>query len=201
MTLFCEDRGHELLVRRLVERLARERSMALSLDTKSARGGAARALTELEGWQQGLRTGRLSGTPDLLVVVIDGNCMGHPAKQREIRALVDNAVFPRLVIGCPDPHVERWLIADASAFHRVVGVGCPRDPDKCERDRYKQLVGEAVAGSAVVLLTGVMELAPDLVDAMDLYVAGSCQPSLRAFVDDLNAGLTQLATKVAADTA
>ncbi|MCC7071127.1 MAG: hypothetical protein IT383_07385 [Deltaproteobacteria bacterium] len=128
----------------------------------------------------------------MLVVVVDGNCVGHAAKQREIAARVDDAIIPRVVIGCPDPHVERWLLADPVAFQKAVGAGCPADPNKCERDRYKHVVAEALANASVPLLTGVMELAPDVVEAMDFYSAGTHQASIKSFVDDLGSALQQL---------
>lgn len=43
------------------------------------------------------------------------------------------------------------------------------------------------------LLTGTADLAPDLVEAMDLYRAGKNQPSLGHFVDGFNGALRRLA--------
>lgn len=196
--LFCEDRGHEQFVRALVHRLAEEAGIRPALRALSTRGGRARALGEFSVWQKEfLRPGR-QGLPDLLILVVDANCTGWNEMRHDLEEAVDRSVVPRVVLGCPDPHVERWYIADPAAFEQVVGARPARDPGKCERHVYKRLVDAAVEAAGLPLLTGPADLAPDLAGQMNLFQAGKNQSSLRHFVDDLRTELRALATAAAA---
>ena len=150
------------------------------------------AISQLKGWQRSFEKGLSVGKPDLLVVVIDGNCIGFQAKHREIERHIQTHVFPKYVIGCPDPHVERWCFADANAFEQVVGSAPPRDPGKCERGVYKKLLRDSLIENGHVILTDEMEVAPDIVRAAELYRVGKVQPSLRAFIGGLRKGLSTL---------
>jgi hypothetical protein len=188
VALFCEDRGHELFTRALVTRLAAEVGIEAHVRTVSATGGRGMALTQLRGWQRSFERG-LTGKPDLLVVVVDGNCTTAQAKKREIEAIISPAVFPRRVVGCPDPHVERWCFADPAAFREVVGADVPPDPGKCERALYKNLLQDSLRAGGQPVLTDSMEVAPDIVRDADLYAAGAAQRSLGMFIDDLRAAL------------
>lgn len=183
LALFCEDAGHAAWTRALIQRLARARHVSVGIHDVSAQGGKGTAISQLKVYQRIVARG--SGSSDLLVVVIDGNCVGWQEKQREVRRIVDPEVFPRAVIGCPHPHVERWCFADPEAFTQVVGPA-PDVPEKCERGLYKNLLAGAVREAGLLLLTGdPMELAPDIVAVMDLLRAGRSQPSLGQFVADL----------------
>lgn len=191
--LFCEDRAHEQFVRALVARLAGEEGLKPTVRAMSARGGHPRALAEFRLWQRAFLNQARRGLPDLLVLVIDANCQGWSTAHGQIQGAIDQAVVPNHVVGCPDPHIERWYIADPAAFEAVVGVQPGRDREKCERDVYKRLVEQAVDSAGLPLLTGTADLAPDLVAAMDLYKAGRAQRSLRLFVKGLRAELRRLA--------
>ena len=147
------------------------------------------ALSQLRGWQRSFERGLMVGKPDVLIVVIDGNCVTSQVKRREIEAIVLKEVFPSVVIGCPDPHVERWCIADPDAFQRVVGTSARPDPGKCERGAYKKMLRDALLDAKQPILTDEMEIAPDIVREIDLYRAGNTQPSLGAFVEDLQTAL------------
>jgi hypothetical protein len=192
LALFCEDRGHELFARAITNRLAEEAGITVNIRVIRASRGKGVALSQLRGWQRSFEKGLTVGKPDLLAVVIDGNCIGFQAKQREIEALIQTHVFPNSVIGCPDPHVERWCFADAKAFERVVGSAPPRDPGKCERGVYKKLLRDSLIENEQVILTDEMEVAPEIVRIAELYRAGKAQPSLGAFVDGLRKGLSTL---------
>jgi len=192
IVLFCEDRGHEQFVRALVERLAGEEGLRPTLQAPSARGGHARALEEFKVWQESFLNQTRHGLPDVLVLVIDANCSGWNVAHGQLEAAIDEGVIPHHVVGCPDPHVERWYIADPAAFQRVVGVPPGRDQGKCERNVYKRLVEDAVRTAGVPLLTGTADLASDLVEEMDLFQAGKNQSSLGHFVSDLRGVLRRL---------
>ncbi len=184
--LFVEDRAHEVFVGALVNRIAREEHVALSVQARSARGGHPRALVEFGTYQTLVEKGVLADrAPDLVVVVIDGNCSTPSKKRAEIRSVARPWLMDRLVTGCPNPHVERWFLADPDSFHKVVGHRPVVGREKCERERYKRLLAEAVRHGHQPATLGGIEFAADLVDAMNLYRAGRRDSSLRAFVGDL----------------
>lgn len=193
VNLYCEDSGHELFARALLSRLAAELGMRVAVQAMSSRGGHGRALTEFKVWQNAMpRGGSVLTIPDLLVLVIDANCQGWSECRRQLSDAVDEQLFPEHVIGCPDPHVERWCFADPKAIQSVLGSPCPKDPAKCERAKYKQLLRDTIQGSGQPILTTEMEVAPDLVEAMDLFAAGKNQASLKHFVDDTRNALKRL---------
>lgn len=191
--VFGEDRAHEQFARALILRLAREVGLRPRIHAVSARGGEGRAITEFSAWQRGFLQSRQQGTPELVVLLIDANCKGWHEVRRELEQSVDTSIVPRSVLGCPDPHIERWFLADPVGFAAVVGAPPQPDRGKCERALYKRLVEEAARQASLPLITGIADLAPDLVDAMDLYRAGQAQPSLRHFVDELKGALRLLA--------
>lgn len=186
--LYCEDIGHEQFARAIAKRIAREEKLAMAMHTVCGRGGHGRALQEFRAWQANVRRDiDASGVPDLLVLMIDGNCSPWNEAVGRLEESIDQAVFPRAVVACPEPHLERWLFADRDAFRQVVGKAPPADPGKCERRLYKRLLRKAL--SDMLILTDDTEIAPDIVAAMDFYRAGKSQPSLRAFTDRLRAAL------------
>lgn len=186
--VFAEDRAQEAFVGALLRRIAREENVALRVQTRSAKGGGARALSEFGAYQALIEKGVFRGSaPDLVVVVIDGNCATPTRKREEIEGATRPGLINRVVAGCPNPHVERWFLGDPDSFHQVVGHRPVVGPEKCEREHYKRLLTEAIRlGQEVAPLDGV-EFAPELVEAMDLYRAGKLDPSLRAFVRELRA--------------
>jgi len=190
---FCEDRGHEQFVTALVKRLASEARVRLRLSTPSGRGGKGPALTALRGYQQVLESGQLGKpVPDLLVAVVDTNCSTWHEERSHVTDCINTQLFPQFVVGCPDPHVERWCIADPEGFRKVVGTPPPPDPEKCERNVYKKLLRDAIRDAGHQILTDEMEFAPDIVEAMDLFNAGKNQPSLKHFVNELGAQMMLL---------
>lgn len=195
IALFCEDRAHEQLVRALVRRLADEEGLRPTVQPVAARGGHGRALAEFKAWQSAFLREKARGLPDLLVLIIDGNCKGWNSVKSSLENAIDKRVVPRAVAGCPDPHVERWYMADPEAFERVVGVRPGPDPGKCGRLVYKRLVDEAVEQAKLPQLTGSADLAPDLVREVNLYQAGKREASLGSFVEDLRPALQQLAAQ------
>lgn len=182
--LYCEDRGHEQFVRALIQRLAREERLPVAAHTASGRGGHGRAVTEFRAWQKKMQKGE-GRVPELLILTIDANCSDWNGFHKDLEEAIDPTVFPRWVVGCPEPHVERWCLADPTSFRQVVGGPAPDDPGKCERALYKRLLRESILAAGQLILTDEMEFAPELVQAMDLYRAGKRQRSLGRFVDEL----------------
>lgn len=184
--LFVEDRAHEVFVRALVSRIAREEQVVLSVQARLARGGHPRALEEFGTYQTLVEKGAIADrVPDLVVVVIDGNRSTPSKKREEIRRAARPWLVDRLVTGCPNPHVERWFLADPDSFHNVVGHRPVVGRVKCERGHYKRLLAEAIRHGQQPVTLGGIEFAADLVDAMNLYRAGRSDSSLKAFVGDV----------------
>jgi hypothetical protein len=191
IVLYCEDSGHEQFARALLSRVANELGLRVDIRTASGRGGHGLALTEFKAWQRAIagEGGLRFEIPDLLVLMIDANCKGWANVRRDLGGSVNERVFPHCAIGCPDPHIERWCLADPQAIQNVFGVAGPADPGKCERHLYKNLLRETIHKAGQPILTTAMEYAPDLVAAMDFFRAGRHQPSLKHFVDEVRSAL------------
>jgi hypothetical protein len=80
---------------------------------------------------------------ELVVVGIDGNCTAFNKKRAEIRNATRPSFANRVIAACPDPHVERWYLADPDSFQRVVGSRPRLGRTKCARDHYKNLLVRA----------------------------------------------------------
>lgn len=197
--LFVEDRAHEVFVGALVDRIAREEKMTIDLQARSARGGHPRALEEFGTYQVLVERGFVKRAPDLVVVVIDGNCATPRKKREEIRGATRAELLDRVVAGCPNPHVERWFLADPDSFHKVVGYQPVVGPQKCEREHYKRLLADAVRRGKQPATLGGIEFAAELVEVMNLYRAGRRDSSLRAFVGDLRRTFREVGAVSAAE--
>jgi hypothetical protein len=170
--LFAEDQAHELFISALVKRLFAEEQCRFELHVRSAVGGHGRAITELRNYQRAIAKGAFGlARPDLVVVAIDANCRGLVDARNEVLGAIDATAAGEALPACPDPHIERWFFADPEAFHRVVGVRQSLGRRKCERDRYKKMLREAVLRADHVPTLDGLEFANDVVREMDLYQA------------------------------
>ncbi len=190
--LFVEDRAHEEFLRPLLHRIAHEESVLIELRVRSARGG--HAVREYELYQKIAATGG-ERLPDLVVVGVDGNCASFAKKREELRGATKPLFLERLVVACPDPHVERWYLADPDSFHSVVGRRPRVGKANCARDEYKGLLAKTVRVAGHPPTLGGIEFAQELVAAMDLYRAGRNDHSLRAFVDEFRKKLRLVSTE------
>lgn len=183
---FVEDNAHEQLLVPLVERVAREEGIGLQCRVRNARGGHARAMLSFERYQI-LRAKGVVGRnfPALLVVAIDGNCSSFKETSRDGRRSTRDPFMHMLVTACPDPHIERWFLADPPSFQAVVGTLPKGSRRKRDRDHYKQVLASAVHPAT---LEGV-EFGRELADEMDLFRAGKNGASLKAFVRALREAL------------
>ena len=163
---FVEDRGHETFLNALVNRLASQYHIAVSIRFLSARGGHGKVISQLKNYLGHLHNGQ-EDLPDLLIVATDGNCKGFLGRKQEIDA-VTKSFHGCVICAIPDPHIERWLLLDAAAFKKVLGKGCSAPAQKCERDLYKRLLLEAVRQTGVHPPLGGIEYTEDLVNVMDL---------------------------------
>jgi hypothetical protein len=185
VVIFCEDVAQECFAEALVRRLAREVGCSVHLRSVSARGGHGMALAELRAFQT-------TGQAGLLVVVIDGNCEGWHRKREQIASAIDTQRCAASAIGCPDPHIERWYLADPTGIHTSLGAKVTREKAKCERDRYKRVLTEAIKDAGHTVTLGGAEFAQEIVDGMDLYKAGKNEPSLGSLIDELRAAIKRL---------
>ncbi len=185
VALFAEDRAHQIVVGGLLRRIAEAQGTPVRITTRTATGGFGTVKTNLTRYIQDL--GRdLQPRPDLIVVATDANCRG--ARQR-IEDLGRQEVSSPLVHAIPDPHIERWLLLDGAAFKSVFGKGCNAPDQKCERNRYKQLLAEAIRGAGRAAPLGGIEYARDLVEALDLKRARRADASLARFADEAEKAL------------
>ncbi len=197
--VFVEDQAHERFLVPLLLRIARDEEVAVEPRVRSARGGHSRAVEEFKLYQRILAKGApTAGYPDLLIVGIDGNCASLRKARRSIEDAADAQVADRLVVAAPDPHVERWYLADPESFRHVVGRRPAVGRKKCVRDHYKRLLVEAIRAAGHPAPLGGLEFAAELADSMDLYRAGKADHSLRAFVDDLRRQLRRVAQAMSA---
>ena len=182
--LFCEDRAHRQFLEPLLLRVAQEEGVSTSPRIRSARGGHPRALAAFRDYQS---VAAASGGPsaDLVVVAIDTNCSSVAEQRKEIIRRAAPDLRDRLVLACPNPHIERWFMADPQSFSRVVGRGPDQIERKCERDHYKRVLAKAVRRAGHPPVVGGLDFAASLVAEMNLYRAGKNDPSLKSFLDEL----------------
>lgn len=193
--LFVEDVAHQKLLAPLIWRIAQEENSIVQCQIRSARGGHPRAIQEFKLYQQSLTDGFLqTASPDLLVVAIDSNCSTLSQTRDKIIHATSVDCRHLLVCACPDPHIERWYMADIDSFHRVIGYQPRLGRVKCERDYYKQVLGQAIKEGGHPAPLGGIEFASELAKDMNLYQAGKNDASLKAFLDDLRKKLRMLAT-------
>jgi hypothetical protein len=163
--LFVEDVAHEVLLSALLQRVASDQDVSIAVDIRTARGGRGRVLSALAIYLREIERGQ-QAVPDLLVVGTDGNCKGFLTRKQEIEKTAGHSV--PVICAIPDPHIERWLLLDAAAFKAVLGKGCQAPDQKCERDRYKKLLIDAIREAGNMPLLGGIEHAEDIVREMNL---------------------------------
>ena len=181
VALFVEDYAHVQVIGALVERIADECNIRVRLDWRNAVRGHGEVVAQLKNY---LRDLRLQGGPwpDLIIVAADANCKGLNERGREMS--IADAPAPML-IATPDPHIERWLLLDGSAFKAVFGKGCEAPDQKCDRGRYKQLLIEAIRGTGHLPTLGGIEYAKDILIHMDIHRAARADKSFQRFVEEL----------------
>lgn len=143
--LFVEDRAHEELLKPLITRIGEEEQVRVQVSVRTARGGHARALSEFRIYQRAAAAATFSGQlAELVVVGIDGNCSTFANARDKIQQATEPIFTDRLVVACPDPHIERWYLADPQSFNIVVGDQPKVGTRKCARDHYKQILADSI---------------------------------------------------------
>lgn len=191
LDLFAEDRAHEEFLRAMIMRVSRDEGKFVDIRTISSRGGHGRALAEFELYQQATEKirGVSSSFPELVVVAIDCNCSKYSAAKTAILSRIYVPFKNITIIACPDPHIERWYLADPDSFEGVVGIKPKLGKKKCKRDLYKRILSKAVSDAGYPPTLSGVEFAPDIVEEMDLHKAGRNEKSLKHFIDSLNSAL------------
>ena len=185
LVLFVEDFAHQEVIGALVRRLATDLGLDVRLEWRSARHGYGRVVQEFKEYLRDLGRQRVA-VPDLIVVATDANCRGLNERTREFG---DPDAPADLVMAIPDPHIERWLLLDGAAFKSVFGRGCDAPDQKCDRDRYKQRLVQAIFASGVTPNLGGLEFAEDIVQCMDIERAEQADESFRRFTSSLRNAL------------
>lgn len=194
IVLFTEDYGHEEFVTALIERLSRENGIPVKLIPRSVRGGYGKVVFEFSAYLHDLDRER-EALPDLLIVATDANCNGYRKRRRALEEINDKFNdFTTYAI--PDPHIERWLLLDSSAFKTALGKGCDKPDLKCSRDRYKQLLLKAMQSAGVVPPLGGIEYAEDIVNAMDLQRMEGANASFGKFLKELRSRFKEWTSRV-----
>lgn len=188
IALFVEDTAHRAFLDALINRMANECGITVSLDWKNARHGHPAVARELTQFLRDLRRGR-KAIPDLVIAATDANCKGA-ARRREIADILDQSGL-RSIAAIPEPHIERWLLLDSAAFKAVFGRGCDAPDHKCDRDRYKELLKKAIRSAGVTPNFGGTEFADELVSHMDFGRMEKADDSLGRLLADLRAAFQE----------
>jgi hypothetical protein len=183
--IFAEDDAQEKFVGTLTRRLCAESGLELDLRIRSAQGGFASMLNELQGFRMAWRKGTES-LPDALIVAADANCRGLSECKKQIDArLVELTDWSLQAIA--DPHIERWLLLDGHAFQQVLGRGCAAPDQKCEKGHYKNLLARAVREAGIRPLFGGIEFAEDLAKRLDVARCAQQDRGFANFIQAFNA--------------
>lgn len=192
VSLFGEDAGHEVVLKGLLNRLSLDSEVPVRITPLSVTGGVTRVHYELGIFLRDVEKGKLR-MPDLIVVATDGNCKGYNARRQEIERVAQPyaSLLDLIVYAIPDPHIERWLLADPSAFKTVLGRGCDLPQEKCEKNFYKQVLAKEVRESGVKPILGGLEYADDITANMNLAAAEKNDASLGRVLGELKARFNQ----------
>lgn len=195
---FLEDIGHQTFLEALVERIAREMAMPharLRAEVRNATGGRGQVFQELRDFLRDVSRER-ERPFDLLVVAIDGNCRGYRQTRDDILDVATQSDYAGpIACAVPNPHIERWYLADPLALQQVLEVDHVPDAPryKCERARYKQVLRETIRQAGVVAPLGGLEYGADIVASLDLYTAGKADTGFKHLLDALGEGLAPFA--------
>ena len=183
INLFVEDVAHEDFLTALIQRLADEYNVEINIKSSSVRGGRGTVITELKQYLRDLQHYK-EGLPDLIIVGTDSNCKGLSERETEINQVTSD-LGSLVITMIPDPHIERWLLLDSEAFKAVFGKGCPTPDQKCERDRYKKILLNAIYKATMVSPLNGTERIEDIVNAMNLQRVARVDKSIERLLEAL----------------
>ncbi len=186
---FCEDIAHERFVRAIIQRAAEEvRSTPVEIQVLNATHGS-RVWREFQQYLREVKADQKL-LPEVLVIVIDGNCKKAAQVRRAVEEEVEKMglAIPHLVCAIPDPHIERWYLEDQRALKSILPRAKPEKlpSKKCERDRYKQALKNAIRAAGVEPSLGGAEYGEDVAKALE---PSRLDDSFKNFWRDLLAAL------------
>lgn len=190
--VFAEDYAHEAFLRPLLLRLAGDENVDIDVRVISAKGGHPRVLQELALFRRSIEKDLLTTTPDLVVIASDSNCSPYSSAYKGLVTATGETLKNKTVIACPDPHIERWYMADPQSFQQVIGAHPKVGKKKCDRDRYKTILARAISDGGHPATLGGAEFGAELVAALDLYRAGKNEKTLKHFIDGTRKALRSL---------
>lgn len=192
---FVEDDAHESFMRAFLPALwTREgRTGTSPIQFLTNRGGTPKLFGSLRDTLRRIKRGASPISP--LIVLIDANCHGPNDRRREVLKLAEKEAHGphNMIVGTPDPHIERWLAdpaAIAKAFDGKVSTALP--VKKCARDYYKRLLADMFSGFEFVPLSGGVEFADRIVPGIDFDNPSSGDHQLTEFANSLRAHIRSL---------
>jgi len=182
---FFEDIAHEAFITRLIQRASQEQSRDVTIDTRNATGGA-KLWSELKAFLRDLK--QETSLPDILVVVIDGDC--DPQQRYDQAERLIRGQVPYYVIGVPDPHIERWYLEDPNALPQVVSNATPQLPHhKCQKSLYKNALRDALRAAGLEPVLSGAEYGAEIAAVLDPYIVSKRDSYFDRFWKDLNNAL------------
>jgi hypothetical protein len=180
IALFCEDSFHEKFIGALLKRFETQYGVGAASRFLSSQGGLPRMAGEFKDFLRDLARDRQQ-LPDSVIVVVDANCEGHNGRKNVMdRAFTNYPQFQQIVsYAIPDPHIERWMLADPKAFQAVFGRGCTLPALKCAKDEYKRLLRKEIRESGIEAPLGGEEYAESR-DGHGFGTGGNAGTVLRA---------------------
>ena len=179
ISLFVEDIVHEDFLMALVQRVAKAYNVEINIKVSNVRGGHEDVIAELGQYQQDLQH-NAEDLPDLIIVGTDSNSKGFLKREKEINQAI-SSLADRVISMIPKPYIERWLLLDSEAFKKVFGGNCSAPNRKCNRNRYKRLLLQAIHDAGVIPLLGGVEYTADFANAMNLQHLERSDRSFRRF--------------------
>ena len=196
ITYFMEDVAHEAFIRPIVQRIAQEEGIGRVLsDVRCARCGYS-AIGQFRTFVEGYS--HLLWAPDrMLVVVRDCNCMKYNERLKEMKApLTDMGLGSddRVVFALPDPHIERWYIADQNAFNDVVGprTAPPMPRRKCGKNYWKNILHKALEIAGIKSRSGGSEYGGRIAATVNVSDLEGADRSFKKFANDLRRAFRRL---------
>jgi len=189
---FLEDAAHNQFVPPLVERIARE--LGISVGRVEIEPSYYRGSQVIRAFRQFLRDAQQSLRADLVVLCVDGNCKGPEEKRREFeREVQRHRISVPVIYAIPNPHIERWYLADPTAIRTVISsslISFHVPPYKCERDFYKRILEiEVFEKVEIDVYQGGTEYGPDIANEIDFVRIMTITPCLNKFIDDIRQAL------------
>jgi len=192
---FLEDIAHAQFITALVNRIALEQKIAdsnLHHEIRNAIGGVS--IQEFKRFLRDYTQGRENAF-DVVIAAIDSNCKSYREMRDQILQSRDQAGYGGFVVcAVPEPHVERWYLADLAACQRTLGMSNPPQcpPFSCEKGLYKRALIKAIKSTGLVPQLGGAEFGAAIATEMDFYKAGRADPSLGHFIQDMRDAFVRL---------